>query len=80
MKVYVVVLETEECTQVLGVYKRKQTAANLVKKDFDKTVEICEYTNLVEGETMDPPSNNGATIYLDPNDYWIWSICECDFK
>ena len=78
MKVYVVVLETEENTQVLGAFKNKKAAADFVRQEYDKTVSIYQLTGLVEGETTDLPDECGATIYYDPNDFWIWSIDECE--
>lgn len=78
MKVYVVVLETDENTHILAAYRDKKTAADFVKQEYNKTVSVCQLTGLVEGETTDLPWEWGATIYYDPYDYWIWSINEVE--
>lgn len=78
MKVYVVVLETEENTQVLDAFKDKKAAVDYVRQEYDKTVSVCQLTGLIEGETTDLPDECGATIYYDPNDFWVWSIDECE--
>lgn len=78
MKVYTVILETEENTQVLKVFKDGKAAADFVKQEYNKTVSVCQLTDLVEGETTDLPDECGATIYYDPNDFWVWSIDECE--
>lgn len=78
MKVYVVYRDTNKSAGLIGAYKNKEAAAAVVKKEYDHTVEICEFDNLVEGWNTDLPSDCGASIHFSPYDYWIWTIEECE--
>lgn len=76
MKVYCVITETEQGVDLAGVYGNLKSAVEHVKRRFHSVFQ--EYINngyeMIEGENYTPPSDYGAEIYLDSNDFWIWRI------
>lgn len=80
MKVYVVVLETEQCVSIPNVYSDRTAAKEYVRKAYE--TEYWNYKdrgcNLREFFEIDPPDEHGATIYISPSDFFIWRIEACD--
>ena len=80
MKVYVVVLETENCVSVCNVYRDHIAAKEYVRKAYKTTYQDYKDRgyNLREFFEVDVPDEYGATIYISPSDFFIWRIEGCD--
>jgi len=76
MKVYCVITETDQGVDLSGVYGNLESAVEHVKRRFHLVFQECvsDGLEMVEGDNFNAPDKYGATIYLEPDDYWIWHI------
>lgn len=76
MKVYCVITETDQGIDLSGVYGNLESAVMHVKRRFHSVFQECinDGCEMVEGDNFNAPDEYGATIYLEPDDYWIWRI------
>lgn len=76
MKVYCVITETDQGIDLSGVYGNLESAVEHVKRRFHSVFQECidDGCEMVEGDNFNAPDKYGATIYLEPDDYWIWRV------
>ena len=76
MKVYCVITETDQCIDLSGVYWNLESAVEHVKRRFYSVFQECvdDGCEMIEGDNFNAPDKYGATIYLEPDDYWIWRV------
>lgn len=76
MKVFCVITETDQGIDLSGVYGNLDSAVEHVKRRFHLVFQ--EYIDggceMIEGDNFNAPDKYGATIYLGPDDYWIWRV------
>ena len=76
VKVYCVIIETDQGIDLSGVYGNSESAVEHVKRRFHSVFQECidDGCEMVEGDNFNAPDKYGATIYLAPDDYWIWRV------
>lgn len=76
MKVYCVITETDQGIDLSGVYWNLESAVEHVKRRFYSVFQECvdDGCEMIEGDNFNAPDKYGATIYLEPDDYWIWRV------
>lgn len=76
MKVWCVIIETADGTELAGVYSSLSLATGYVKQRFQEEYQSCidDGYRMIENVTYTAPSNGGAEVYLNTTDYWLWKI------
>ena len=76
MKVFCVITETDQGVDLSGVYGNLDSAVEHVKRRFHSVFQeyIDDGCEMIEGDNFNAPDKYGATIYLAPDDYWIWRV------
>lgn len=76
MKVFCVITETDQGIDLSGVYGNLDSAVEHVKRRFHSVFQECvdDGYEMIEGDNFNAPAEYGATIYLEPDDYWIWRV------
>lgn len=82
MKVYCVITETDQGVDLSGVYGNLESAVEHVKRRFHSVFQECinDGCEMIEDDNFNPPNEYGATICLEPDDYWIWCIDSCEVR